>query len=178
LSFFETWLSCRELCRVDSALLCHNSSIVNSHRYTFLQCLRSPHTIYNGLTLCGRVDTFSYSKNSLNIQNAYKFICKKLPSLCDVVGSADTTTSRGEVTEKAVGGVFNYTFDSIERILRAMELPRQGLRFLDAGCGNAIFLTLIQMTFPTAKVSIFASCCFIDHHLALRAVTMPIAFVF
>jgi len=118
--------------------------------------------LYNGIEGAPKVDTHGYFRwlslrkvnvrRELNLKQGYKFVCKKLPSLCDVVGSADSSQTRGAKTEQAVGGVFNYTADSIESILVAMKLPDTGMRFLDAGCGNAIFLTLIRMSFPNAEV--------------------------
>lgn len=156
LSFFENWLSVYELCKLDSALLCHRD------RATFLQSLRNPYTLFHGLPDRTRVDMYYFKnwvelrrvevKQHLNIKGGYKFICKKLPTLSDVVGSVDSSKSRNDKTDQAVGGVFNYTADSIECIINAMKLPSTGMRFLDAGCGNAIFLTLIRMSFPTAEV--------------------------
>ena len=158
LSLLENWLSVYELCKTDSAVLCHK------FRKVYLQSLRNPNTLFHDLAASTRVDMYHYQtwvklrcvevRRHLNIKGSYKFVCKKLPSLCDVVGSVNNSKSRSDKTEQAIGGVFNYTADSIESIISAMKLPSSGMRFLDAGCGNAIFLTLIRISFPTAEVDI------------------------
>ncbi len=157
LSFLENWLSVYELCKTDAAVLCHK------YRKVYLQSLRNPNTLFHDLPASTRVDMYHYQewlklrcvevRRHLNIKGGYKFVCKKLPSLCDVVGSVDNSKSRSDKTEQAIGGVFNYTADSIESIINAMKLPNSGMRFLDAGCGNAIFLTLIRISYPNAEVT-------------------------
>lgn len=162
LSLLENWLSVYELCKTDSAVLCHK------YRKVYLQSLRNPNTLFHDLAASTRVDMYHYQewvklrcvevKRRLNIKGSYKFVCKKLPSLCDVVGSVDNSKARSNKTEQAIGGVFNYTADSIESIINAMKLPNSGMRFLDAGCGNAIFLTLIRISFPAAEVDSTCLC--------------------
>ncbi len=162
LPILAKWLFIPDVCKLDSALVCTLSSPQFLKQHALLGILGDPRVTFAGLPKNARVDIFSYLRwvalrnvtieRDLCIKNGYKHLCKKVPSLCDVVGSVDSTTSRTNKTEQASGGVFNYTPDSIESILVAMNLPHHGMRFLDAGCGNTIFATLIQMSFPSAEV--------------------------
>lgn len=164
LSVFEKWLYLSDMAKLDTATHCSQTSPHCNKREIVLSCLSNPNAIFTGISGTTRVDVFTYTRwvslrnvtilRNLCIKNGYKHICKKVPSLNDVVGSVDSGTARTGKTEHASGGVFNYTPDSIEQILLAMNLPEGGMRFLDAGCGNALFATLIQMSFPSAEVSV------------------------
>lgn len=163
LTILAKWLYIQDVCKIDSALLCSSNAPQFPTRQALLSILCSPHIRFSCFVSTIRVDIYSFLRwvdlrkvsieHQLCIKNSYKHICKRVPSLCDVVGSVDHSTPRTSKTEEATGGVFNYTADSIKNILLAMQLPQGGLRFLDAGCGNAIFATLIQMSFPSAEVS-------------------------
>jgi hypothetical protein len=88
----------------------------------------------------------------LYLPGAYSYLMKRVPTLLNVVGSS--VTQARFPSSVLLGGVHNFTANSILRILTAMKLPEfgRGVKFLEAGCRNCIFAVLIKMLYPHALV--------------------------
>ena len=125
LSFCENWVTVVEICYLDSALACESDKSVGqpqqSWRSTFLNCITNKNANIKGITVNSRVDIHSYRQwvslrsvatdRQLHFKQGYKYLCKKIPSWLNGV-------SRVNKTESRIGGVFNYTPDTMENFTK------------------------------------------------------------
>lgn len=158
------WISFDDVGRIDSALLItslrpHFFYHFKNTSLKFCEILSIPNTISRKFN----VDLFfKWLKNRVGISHpcptcfvpsAYSFINATIPALKNVVGSVGLELKRSIRTSTQLGSVSNYTALSIQKILYNLMLcPAENVRFLDAGCGNSIFIAVTQVCFPEAKV--------------------------
>lgn len=155
---FGNWLCIMDWVQLDSVA---SRSILDTF---FSQCLvaenylktRKPVDVYNMVKWINKKSIVLHNR-LVFVNNAYSYIKKTNPMLFNLVGSVASTQARNIATSVGYGGVHNYTAKSIESILTAMELKvNTPIRFVDAGCGNSVFALIVQMCFPSAKVSGFS----------------------
>lgn len=136
------WLCIVELCKVESAVCC-----AEEDRKQLLTVLRYRTFSFHGIPpKYTRLDIFRYNHwlklrsvctvDSIDLRLAYKCLCRRIPSLTDVVGNA-----------------YSFTAESMKYIKQEMNIDKKGaVRFLDVGCGNAIFVTLLKICLVDVEV--------------------------
>jgi hypothetical protein len=136
------WLCIVELCKIESAVCC-----AEEDRKQLSTVLLSRTFPLHGVPLkCARIDVFRYnawlqlrnvySVDSIDLRLAYKCLCRRIPSLTDVVGNA-----------------YSFTAESIKCIMKELNTEKQKeVRYLDVGCGSAIFAMLVKICHADAEV--------------------------
>ena len=156
------WLSAIELCRLDSTV----PGTVCELRNQLHNCFQDKNIEFDRFIVNCRLsfNVLSYLEwrhlrhfqvqNSWYIRNAYYFLCKRIPSLLNVVGSSDSKSTRSERYIDENRSAYNYSPDSIEDIFKSMNLsPKdENIRFLDVCCDNSITGALIKSCFRCAQV--------------------------